>query len=69
MFLYFVMWLISECCLLLEDVAIDDTTVAVAFAGDNAILTITGVDIINTSIGNKWISFSRNDFQVSCVEN
>lgn len=49
------MWLINECCLLLQDVAIDDTNVGVAFAGDNAILTITGVDIINTSIGNVFL--------------
>jgi hypothetical protein len=39
-------------CYLYTAITIDDSTVGIGFAGDNAVVTLTGIDATNLSIGN-----------------
>ena len=41
--------------LCLTGITIDELPVQIAFAGDNTVLTLTGIDSTNLSIGNKHI--------------
>jgi len=39
--------------LCLTAISIDETAVQIAFAGDNTVLTLTGIDSTNLSIGER----------------